>query len=386
MNKWLKACRHSIQCLGRTKGFVVLFFLIQGLFPVQSQQSINHWRLEGYLETYFAHDAPARPQRRPAFYSSFTDLDRLAVNLLSWKVAYERKRWAIHGAVMQGSYCRENLASEPALLRHLNEAFVQWRRDDKGTLAVQAGVIPSHIGAETARGLDGYTLTRSLQADNSPYYESGLRIDYRPSGKHWAVAFLVLNGWQRIRVSRSFRVPAVGHAFQFGRGLWRIQSNSFVGPADPEQPHVWRLFHNLIVEWQAKSRWTFLAVADGGISQGSIKAWWVSPTLMVRRQLTESLSCTLRGELFMDPQGVVLRTPSALPGNVKGISFNADWHIWSHLLLRAEARWLHSVRPVFGPQENPSFTTLGITGAIILHFKEDFLASPNQKKSWLFGR
>lgn len=385
MNRWLKACRHAIHCLCRTRGGI-LFLFVQGPLSAQNQQAISRWRLEGYLETYFAHDVPAGPQRRPAFYSSYTDLDRPVVNLLCWKGAYERKRWAIHGAVMQGSYCRENLASEPAPLRHLNEAFVQWRSDKEGTLRVQAGVFPSHIGAETARGLDGYTLTRSLQADNSPYYESGLRVDYRPQGKHWALALLVLNGWQRIRVSASFRAPAAGHSFQYERGRWRVQSNSFAGPADPAQPQVWRLFHNLIVEWQAHSLWKFLLVADGGLSTGPNRAWWISPALMARSQVTENLHCALRAELFMDPLGAMLRTPSELPCNVKGLSLNADWQVRPHILLRAEGRWLHSVRPVFGPQENPFCNALGLTAAIIVYLKEEFPSFPKRNYSPHSGR
>jgi hypothetical protein len=37
--------------------------------------------------------------------------------------------------------------------------------------------MPSHIGFESAIGKDCATLTRSILADNSPYYEAGVKID-----------------------------------------------------------------------------------------------------------------------------------------------------------------------------------------------------------------
>jgi hypothetical protein len=47
----------------------------------------------------------------------------------------------------------------------------------KHNLWIDAGIMPSHIGFESAIGKDCATLTWSILADNSPYYEAGVKID-----------------------------------------------------------------------------------------------------------------------------------------------------------------------------------------------------------------
>jgi hypothetical protein len=37
--------------------------------------------------------------------------------------------------------------------------------------------MPSHIGFESVISADCWTLTRSLLAENSPYYETGMRLE-----------------------------------------------------------------------------------------------------------------------------------------------------------------------------------------------------------------
>ncbi len=38
--------------------------------------------------------------------------------------------------------------------------------------------MPSHIGFESAVGSDCWNLTRSILAENSPYFESGIKLNY----------------------------------------------------------------------------------------------------------------------------------------------------------------------------------------------------------------
>ena len=62
---------------------------------------------------------------------------------------------------------------------------------------------------ETALGYDCINLTRSIQADNSPYYERGLRLSYETKNKNWYIALMTLNGWQKIDNSNIFNEAAV---------------------------------------------------------------------------------------------------------------------------------------------------------------------------------
>lgn len=82
------------------------------------------------------------------------------------------------------------------MLKHVYEAYAGFRPFAKAWLDL--GIFGSHIGFESAISKDNRTLTRSIMADNSPYYESGARLTYEVDPK-LTLTGLVLNGWQNIR-------------------------------------------------------------------------------------------------------------------------------------------------------------------------------------------
>jgi hypothetical protein len=73
----------------------------------------------------------------------------------------------------------------------------------------------SHIGFESAIGKDCWNLTRSILADNSPYYESGAKLSYTSKNEKWFISGLILNGWQRIQRVEGNNLPAFGHQLTF---------------------------------------------------------------------------------------------------------------------------------------------------------------------------
>nr|WP_290930803.1 outer membrane beta-barrel protein [Haliscomenobacter sp.] len=58
--------------------------------------------------------------------------------------------------------------------------------------------MPSHIGFESAIGKDCWNLSRSILAENSPYYETGVRLSLNSANGKWYAAAMLLNGWQRM--------------------------------------------------------------------------------------------------------------------------------------------------------------------------------------------
>ena len=54
-------------------------------------------------------------------------------------------------------------------------------------------------------------LTRSLAAENSPYFETGAKISYTSDNGKLFLSGLVLNGWQRIARLEGNQTLAFGH-------------------------------------------------------------------------------------------------------------------------------------------------------------------------------
>ena len=91
------------------------------------------------------------------------------------------------------------------------------------------GVFASHLGFESAIGKDCANLTRSILADNSPYFETGAKINYTSDNNKWYVSGLVLHGWQRIQRVDGNNTPAFGHQITYKpNGKVIVNSSSFI--------------------------------------------------------------------------------------------------------------------------------------------------------------
>ena len=292
----------------------------------------------------------------------------IALNIATVKVSKEWERLRANIALMAGSYATANLSGEPRLLRHLMEANVGTRLDKKGKWWLDAGVLPSHIGFESAIGADGWNLTRSLLADNSPYFETGLRISRTSKDGRTYLAMLLLNGWQRITRVQGIEQPAVGHqlTWKVKTGL-TLNSSSFIGPVAVGSTQVMRIFHNTYMQWDPTDRLAFLLGFDMGWQDdeagGTRRKYWHSPILISRYQFHDHVTIAARLEQFKDLQGVVM-TKTGLNGvKVSGQSFNIDIRLTRHLLWRSELRSLIGDRPCFETKDGKSsrYRTLGTT-------------------------
>jgi len=103
-----------------------------------------------------------------------------------------------------------NYATEPGILGNLYESNVGIKLSGSNNLWLDVGVFSSHIGFESAVGKSNWTLTRSLAAENTPYFESGAKISYTSDNDNWFVSVLILNGWQHIKPVEGNTLPAFG--------------------------------------------------------------------------------------------------------------------------------------------------------------------------------
>lgn len=131
---------------------------------------------------------------RPSFLYNHTHANEVSINLAFIKVHYANDNVRLNLALMTGTYPQANLAAEPSILRNVFEANAGVQITRSANLWIDAGVFPSHIGFETAVAKDNWTLTRSISAENSPYYESGAKISYSTPDNNWTISALLLNG------------------------------------------------------------------------------------------------------------------------------------------------------------------------------------------------
>ena len=210
----------------------------------------------GYTELYYSFDfdKPASKEK-PFFIYNHKRHNEVNLNLAYAKVNYAATKVRANVALMAGNYAQYNLAAEPELLRFVYEANVGVKLSKKHNLWLDAGIMPSHIGFESAIGKDCQTLSRSILAENSPYYETGVKIGYTSESGKWYLAGMYLNGWQRIEKVKGNQTPAFGTQVTYKPSDKVVLNwSTYVGNEQPDIDKKWRYFNNFYGQFKVTDK------------------------------------------------------------------------------------------------------------------------------------
>lgn len=329
--------------------------------------------VSGYVEAYYSYDfnQPVGSYRPPFVYSHNRH-NEFNVNLGFIKAAYAGERVRGNLALMAGTYANANLAAEPATFRNIFEANAGIKLSQAKNLWLDAGVFASHIGFESAISKDCWTLTRSLMADNTPYYETGAKIGYTSDNGKWFFSGLVLNGWQQIQRTNGNTRLALGTQITFKpTEKITLNSSTFLG-GRPDNTNRNRFFHNLYGIFQVTEKLGLSADFDYGVDQrqtgsSSYDAWtsWVA---ILKYQLSSKVGVAGRVENYTDKKGLVISTSTPNGFQTMGYSLNLDYAPISNALWRIEARSLNSKDAIFEKEGQPTNHTFTLTTSLAISF------------------
>ena len=319
----------------------------------QEQQPENPLTISGYAETYYQYDANNPDNNtRPGFIYSHNRNNEVSVNLAYIKANYDTGMIRANLALAAGSYMNANYAAEPGVLKNIYEANVGVKLSKTNNLWITAGIMPSHIGYESAVGADCFTLTRSIMAENSPYFEAGAKITYiSPSGQ-WELSGLFLNGWQRIQRVDGNTTPAYGHQIVY-RPTSKISfnSSSFIGNDKADNVRQKRYFHDFYGQFELTSKVKLIAGFDMGWEQDEPQSnaynKWYGASAMAQFMATDKLNLAVRGEYYQDKKGIIIASGTPNGFETYGVSLNADYWIFPNLVWRTEVKNYNSEDAVF---------------------------------------
>lgn len=223
-----------------------LWLLSLVCLQAQGQDSSKNLNITGYADVYYVYNFnKPLSNTQPSFLYSYNRNNEINLNLGFVKVSYNTRGVRANFALMTGTYAQANLAAEPALVRHIFEANIGVKLSAKNNIWLDAGIMPSHIGFESAIGKECYNLTRSILAENSPYYETGAKLGYTTKNEKLYLAALVLNGWQRIKRPEGNTSPAFGTQLTIKPSSGIILNwSTFIGNDKPDSISRWRYFNN----------------------------------------------------------------------------------------------------------------------------------------------
>ena len=355
---------------------LLLGALTLGLYNLNAQDSTktNPLNISGYLEAYYSYDTgnPANHER-PAFFYSFNRHNEVNLDLGFVKANYTTNKVRGNFALMAGTYAQYNLAGEQGLLKNIFEANVGVRISKKKNIWIDAGIMPSHIGFESAIGKDCWNLTRSILADNSPYFESGVKLSYTSKNEKLYLAAMYLNGWQRIQRVPANQTPAFGTQLTYKpNSKITLNWSTYAGNELPDSLKQMRYFNNLYAQFQITKKLGVVAGFDIGMQQmkkdTSAYNNWYSPVLIIQFKPTEKIRIAARGEYYSDEKGVIIATGTPNGFQTIGYSLNFDYLPADNVMFRIEGRGLSSKDKIFSMDNKPSTENYFITTSLAISF------------------
>lgn len=333
--------------------------------PTHAQDSTaaKQWQLSGFADLYYQYDFnEPLSKERPPFVYNHKKHNKPSVNLSLVKLSYNGAKWKGNLALMAGDYAWYNLAAEPRWLQYVYEANVGYRFTDK--FSVEAGILPSHIGIESAISKDCWNLSRSLLAENSPYFETGLTLNYTFNSR-WSASVLLLNGWQNIKENNKSK--AIGTQLVFKPNeKWLFNSSSFIGNEQPDSvAALVRVLHNLYITYELNKKMNVAFLVDAGVE--GRRTWWGSAALL-QYKINKKLNAGARAEYYSDKKGVIVSAYKPMPFTVSGFAVNIDFLPFKFVSIRSEMKYLQMTQPLFNRAGVPVKNNLSLLTSVAVSF------------------
>ncbi len=317
-----------------------------------------HVAFGGFVDSYFAYDFNHPRELDRVFTTQAARHDEFNINLAFVEAVLSGPR--VHGrfAAQFGTSVQANYAGEPRIgtlsgpdvSRFIQEAYAGYQLV-RGARPVwlDAGVFFSPFGSENWISRDNWTYTRSLIADNSPYYESGVRATWQVLPALEAQVH-VINGWQNISETNSDKSLGLRLDYTPRDGVDIAYDGYFGDEAPDSAPSQPRKWHELIVQLKPLPRLGLRATYDYGWqhrADGSGSAYWRGWAGIAQWRFSPLLAAAARVEGYSDPEQVIVATGQPFGLRATGGSFNVDVTPAARVLWRLELRGLRDPDPLF---------------------------------------
>lgn len=297
--------------------------------------------ISGWMDAYYAKSSynwnrKTKPNDIPNLVSS-SNYDLLDINLAYLDFRYTTDRIKIRLVPAFGSYMDKNYSKNSSLSK-LMEASMSVKPFAKKDVWIEAGLIGSPFTNENPVSRDHIMYTRSLAAEYSPYYLTGIKLTAPITKKIKGSAYL-LNGWQTIYEESNLK-PAVATQLKF-----TVNQNNIINWNIYYQNRnsYNRVFSDIywIGNWK---RWKFTSCLYAGNDELKIplilpkpaiydrSGFWCNANIASSYSINATSNISGRIEYFQDLQNNVM-------GKIFGSTLGYNRKIFNQLYWRTELKW-----------------------------------------------
>lgn len=333
---------------------IIAGVLLLSSFCSSAQDTISKPKvtISGFIDVYYNYDFSDQDNLKSEnFIYNYARHNEFNVNIGLIKASVEYENVYARVALQAGTYVRDNYGN----LNLFNEAYLGVYFNNSRKASLEAGIMPSYIGFETATSHSNLTVSRSILAENSPYYMTGVKFNHQVSEK---VSFsaMVSNGWQRIEKVSKKSLPSFGTQIQYKKSDKEVFNwSTFVGDEPVEDFFRTRYFNNLYWDKQWGNKWRTIAGFDIGAQkqvEGTAYSSWWGAAFISKYAIAKKWETAYRIEYFddqdnvmIDPTGMIPR--EYIPFKTLGNSINIDFLPNSKFKIRAEGKWFHATENIF---------------------------------------
>jgi hypothetical protein len=325
--------------------------------------------VEGYLDAYYAYDFNKPANNDRPYFVSMNRHNEINIILAFLDVKYSAKRVRARIVPGFGTYVNANYSKEAGTLKNLVEANAGYKLSKKKNIWVDAGVLGSPYTNESAVSKDHLAYTRSLGAENVPYYLSGVKLSVPLSDKVNSY-FYVTNGWQQITDQNTGK--SFGTQIEYRpNGNLLLDWNTYMGKERTisDSLTATRLFTDAFFIYK-KNKWSATGCIYVGVDKTNFRdhVWWQG-NIIGSCAFNSIVSASARFEYFNDDDGAVVTPVTGIKGfssfgSSVGLNINPD----PNLVFRTEARYLFSDQRVYQKDSNPADNSFTVTGGVCVWF------------------
>jgi len=228
----------------------------------------------------------------------------------------------------------------------LEQAYVAYKADLGNGLDLRAGKFVTLLGAEVIDSPLDWNISRSILFGFAiPFTHTGVRASYAWNDK-FSSTFGVNNGWDN-EDDTNYGYSYEGQLAYIPNKEWSFYVNTIYGPELPGDSANDRGVIDLVVNWNATDKLSFMANFDWGQQQGvpfdvngdgfidirKNASWWGGAGY-VKYAFTDRFSVAGRGEYFQDEEGY--RT--GFPQNAWEFTVTPAFQVTPKLTARIEYR------------------------------------------------